>query len=108
MERIEMKFIDGTPVPDEYRKKINQLVEDACKAEESVSLDELEEKRPLCSVCGKPALNMCQDSIKVVDSSTNIVTLLPYDPPHIRYGCNEHPVEPRVRVGRHSFVCRSS
>jgi len=36
-------FIDGTPIPADYMKKIGRLIDDVCRAEELFTLDELEE-----------------------------------------------------------------
>jgi len=36
------KFIDGTPVPEEYQKKVTEALNDACEAEEEFDIDELE------------------------------------------------------------------
>jgi len=36
------KFIDGTPVPEEYQKKVTSLLNQAIEAEEKFDIDELE------------------------------------------------------------------
>lgn len=37
--QFPMKFIDGTPVPDWYRKQINALIKEACEAEKQGLVD---------------------------------------------------------------------
>ncbi len=37
-----MKFLDGTPVPDDYQKTAATLIDAACRAEEIIPIDELE------------------------------------------------------------------
>ena len=45
-EPFKMKFMDGTPVDDEYAKMISDLVRDACRAEEEGLVEDLgKEKR---------------------------------------------------------------
>lgn len=39
---FNMKFMDGTPVPQDYRDKISKLVEAAARASEEIGEDELE------------------------------------------------------------------
>ena len=39
---LTMKFIDGTPVPDEYCRWISAVVSEACDAEERVGIVDLD------------------------------------------------------------------
>lgn len=38
-----LKFMDGTPVPEEYQRAIAKLVDEAAEAEERIPIDELEQ-----------------------------------------------------------------
>lgn len=38
-----LKFLDGSPVSEDYQRAVATLVSDACDAEDLVPLDELEE-----------------------------------------------------------------
>ena len=47
-----MKFMDGTPVPEDYQKTIAQVVSFCCAMEEKYGADALEEVEPYqCSTC---------------------------------------------------------
>lgn len=39
---LRMKFMDGSPVPEEYERAVQQMISDACDADEMVDIDELE------------------------------------------------------------------
>lgn len=39
---LTVKFMDGSPVPEEYQRTVQQMISDACDAEEIFDLDELE------------------------------------------------------------------
>ena len=42
-DRYEAKFLDGTPVPDSYRRQLNSLIQDACDVEDILSPDEIQD-----------------------------------------------------------------
>lgn len=41
---VIMKFLDGSPVSQDYLDKLQVLLDDACQAEELYNVDELERK----------------------------------------------------------------
>jgi len=51
------KFIDGTPVTEEYKTVLKKMMDDACDAEDEFSLDELEQfaagQPKVCTGCHK-------------------------------------------------------
>lgn len=40
--QLTVKFMDGSPVPQDYERAVQQMIYDACDAEEMFETDELE------------------------------------------------------------------
>ena len=42
---LRVKFTDGSPVPQDYERAVQQMISDACDAEERLEIDELEREQ---------------------------------------------------------------
>jgi hypothetical protein len=52
---LKVKFMDGSPVPQDYERAVQQMISDACDAEEMFGLDELEDHFELEQIESSPA-----------------------------------------------------